>query len=221
MRLDDREMKDSELNVLTDESIVKMAQEGSSTAYEYLIDKYKGLARSKATTYYIVGADRDDVIQEGMIGIFKAIRDYDPEGEASFRTFAELCVNRQIISAIKGANRQKHQILNESVSLNADGELDGADPDGPGGGQRPLAERVADLSPDMDPESLTLIKEVADYLKANGSVIFSPLENRVWEEMLRGRSYREIAFRLRKSTKTVDNAIQRIKKKVELYLGAE
>ncbi len=210
-------MKDSELNVLTDESIAKMAQEGSSTAYEYLINKYKGLARSKATTYYIVGADRDDVIQEGMIGIFKAIRDYDQDGDASFRTFAELCVNRQIISAIKGANRQKHQILNESVSLNAGGELAGEDDGEP----RPLAERLADLSPDMDPESLTLIKEVADYLKANGNVIFSPLENRVWEEMLRGRSYREIAFRLRKSTKTVDNAIQRIKKKVELYLGAE
>lgn len=215
-------MKDSDLNVLTDESIVQMAQEGSSTAYEFLIDKYKGLARNKATTYYIVGADRDDVIQEGMIGIFKAIRDYDPEGEASFRTFAELCVNRQIISAIKGANRQKHQILNESVSLNAGSELLEGDTDGgSGGGQRPLAERLADLSPDMDPESLMLIKEVTDYLKANGSDIFSPLEHRVWEEMLRGRSYREIAFRLRKSTKTVDNAIQRIKKKVELYLGKE
>lgn len=205
--------------MLTDESIVQMAQEGSSTAYEYLINKYKGLARSKATTYYIVGADRDDVIQEGMIGIFKAIRDYDPGGEASFRTFAELCVNRQIISAIKGANRQKHQILNESVSLSA-GEAGDGDADGGGSsGQRPLAERLADLSPDMDPESLMLIKEVAGFLKANGRDIFSPLENRVWEEMLRGRSYREIAFRLRKSTKTIDNAIQRIKKKVEVYLG--
>lgn len=186
-------MKDSELNVLTDESIVKMAQEGSSTAYEYLINKYKGLARSKATTYYIVGADRDDVIQEGMIGIFKAIRDYDQDGDASFRTFAELCVNRQIISAIKGANRQKHQILNESVSLNAGGELAGEDD----GELRPLAERAGGPGVRIwDPESLTLIKEVADYLKANGNVIFSPLENRVWEEMLRGRSYREIAFRL-------------------------
>lgn len=215
-------MKDSDLNVLTDEAIVQMAQEGSSTAYEYLIDKYKGLARSKATTYYIIGADRDDVIQEGMIGIFKAIRDYDPEEDASFRTFAELCVNRQIISAIRGANRQKHQILNESVSLNAGSEMGDEDMNGSrGSGQRPLAERLADLSPDMDPESLMLIKEVTDYLKANGRDIFSPLENRVWEEMLRGLSYREIAFRLRKSTKTVDNAIQRIKKKVELYLGTE
>ncbi len=211
-------MSDRDLNVLTDESIVKMAQEGSSTAYEYLIDKYKGLARSKATTYYIVGADRDDVIQEGMIGIFKAIRDYDPESEASFRTFAELCVNRQIISAIKGASRQKHQILNESVSLNAGGERFDGDPDGGSEGGRPLAERLADLNPDMDPESLMLIKEVTVYLKANGSDIFSPLENRVWEEMLRGRSYREIAFTLRKSTKTVDNAIQRIKKKIQLFL---
>ena len=117
MRLEDREMKNSDLNVLTDESIVKMAQEGSNTAYEYLINKYKESAKMKSKSYFIAGADNEDVIQEGMIGIFKAVRDFDEEKDASFRTFAELCINRQILNAIKGANRQKHQILNESVSL--------------------------------------------------------------------------------------------------------
>ncbi|MGN0659762.1 MAG: RNA polymerase sporulation sigma factor SigH [Emergencia sp.] len=203
-------MTDKDLNVLTDESIVRMAQEGSSTAYEFLISKYKELAKNKAKTYFIVGADREDVIQEGMIGIFKAIRDFDESAEASFRTFAELCVNRQIISAIKKANRQKHQILNESVSLSAGEEEDGENAS--------LSESLADARPDMDPESMMLIKEVADYLTANGDELFSPLEAMVWNEMRKGRSYREIAFSLRKSTKTVDNAIQRIRKKVLQYL---
>ena len=111
MRYADREMENNkDLNILTDESIVKMAQEGSSTAYEYLINKYKELAKKKSKSYFIAGGDMEDVVQEGMIGIFKAIRDYDETQEASFRTFAELCVNRQIITAIKAANRQKHQI---------------------------------------------------------------------------------------------------------------
>ena len=204
-------MKNSDLNVLTDESIVKMAQEGSSTAYEYLIDKYKELAKMKSKSYFIAGADNDDVIQEGMIGIFKAVRDFDEEKDASFRTFAELCVNRQILNAIKGANRQKHQILNESVSLSA-GEEDSGEEHGS------LAERIASENPDTDPESMMLMREVVEYLKENDQNIFSPLESQVWNEMLKGKNYREIAFSLRKSSKTVDNAIQRIKKKIEGYL---
>ena len=183
-------MVDRDLNVLTDESIVKMAQEGSSTAYEYLIDKYKGLARSKAATYFIVGADKDDVIQEGMIGIFKAVRDFDQEGEASFRTFVE---------------------LNKSVSLSARPENENDETPA-------LAERLAANSADTDPEVMMLMREVIEFLKANEQNLFSPLENQVWEQMLKGRGYREIAFRLRRSTKTVDNAMQRIKKKVEMYL---
>ena len=204
-------MQDRDLNVLTDESIVKMAQEGSSTAYEYLIVKYKDLAKRKAKTYFIAGGDNEDVIQEGMIGIFKAVRDFDQERDTSFRTFAELCITRQIITAIKSAKRQKHQILNESVSLNADGEE---------GESAALAERLASSGPDADPESLMLMKEVVDFLKANGGDIFSPLENRIWTEMLKGKNYREIAFSLRRPAKTVDNAIQRIKKKIELFLNS-
>ncbi len=204
-------MENKDLNILTDESIVKMAQEGSSTAYEYLIQKYKALAKNKSKHYFIAGGDNEDVVQEGMIGIFKAIRDFDQEQNASFRTFAELCVNRQIITAIKTANRQKHQILNESVSLSAQQEHDSEETPA-------LAERLAANSADTDPEAMMLMKEVVDFLKANGRDIFSPLENRIWSQMLKGKNYREIAFSLRKSPKTVDNAIQRIKKKIQLFL---
>lgn len=204
-------MKNSDLNVLTDESIVKMAQEGSSTAYEYLISKYKELAKVKSKSYFIAGGDNEDVIQEGMIGIFKAVRDFDEEKDASFRTFAELCINRQILNAIKGANRQKHQILNESVSLSA-GEAENGEEQGS------LAECIASANPDTDPESMMLMREVVEYLKENDQNIFSPLESQVWNEMLKGKSYREIAFSLRKSSKTIDNAMQRIKKKIEGYL---
>ena len=205
-------MQKRDLNVLTDESIVKMAQEGSSTAYEYLIVKYKDLAKRKAKTYFIAGADNEDVIQEGMIGIFKAVRDFDEKRDASFRTFAEICSTRQILTAIKSAGRQKHQILNESVSLNADENEESGTPS--------LLERLASSGPDTDPESMMLMKEVVDFLKANGGDIFSPLENKVWNEMLKGKSYREIAFSLRRSPKTVDNAIQRIKRKIELFLNS-
>ncbi len=211
MRCADREMENKDLNVFTDESVVKMAQEGSSTAYEYLINKYKELARNKSKTYFIAGGDMEDVVQEGMIGIFKAIRDFDENRDASFRTFAELCVNRQIITAIKAANRQKHQILNESVSLSAQQQTENDETSA-------LEEKLAANRADTDPEGMMLMREVVEFLKANEQNLFSPMENQVWEQMLKGRSYKEIALRLRKSTKAVDNAIQRIKKKVELYL---
>lgn len=192
--------------MLTDESIVKMAQEGSGTAYEYLINKYKELAKIKSKTYYIAGGDNEDVIQEGMIGIFKAIRDFDEEKDASFRTFAELCITRQITNAIKGANRQKHQILNESVSLHM-GVSDGE------GSEEALGAYLASNSPDADPESMMLMKEIVDYLKENDRDIFSPLESKVWKEMLKGKNYREIAAELERPAKAIDNAMQRIKKK--------
>lgn len=198
------------MNVLTDESLVKMAQEGSSTACEFLINKYKQMAKLKAKTYFIAGGDNEDVVQEGMIGIFKAIRDFDGDRDASFRTFAELCVNRQIISAIKGANRQKHQILNESVSLSIREEDGGED------GQ-PLSERLASQSSETDPEAMMLMKEVVEYLKADQKKMFSPLERRV-ERNAQRKNYREIALTIRKSPKTVDNAMQRIKKKIQVFL---
>lgn len=204
-------MENKDLNILTDESIVKMAQEGSSTAYEYLISKYRGLAKNKSKSYYIAGGDNEDVIQEGMIGIFKAVRDFDETQNTSFRTFAEICINRQIITAIKTANRQKHQILNESVSLNMHADRDNEETPA-------LSEILAANSADTDPEAMMLMKEVVDYLKANEKDLFSNLENEIWNQMLKGKNYREIAHSLRRPAKTVDNAIQRIKRKIQMYL---
>ncbi len=204
-------MKNKDLNILSDEAIVKMAQEGSGTAYEYLINKYKELAKIKSKTYFIAGGDNEDVIQEGMIGIFKAVRDFDHEKDASFRTFAELCVSRQISNAIKGANRQKHQILNESVPLYmGDGSFDE--------GEGSYAEQFVTTNPDADPESMMLMKEIVDYLKENEHDMFSPLEGKVWNEMLKGKTYHEIAEELHRPAKAIDNAIQRIKRKIESQL---
>ena len=205
-------MQRENFNILTDEELVKMAQEGSATAEEFLINKYKELARKKSSAYYIIGGDKEDVIQEGMIGIFKAIRQYDESKGASFRTFAETCINRQIISAIRRANLRKHQILNESLSLSQGREeSEGA------GGDAQLENSLR--SREDDPEALMLMKEVAEFLKADVGEIFSPLEKAVWDRMLQGKDYRAIAADLRKNPKTVDNAIQRIRKKIYGYLG--
>ncbi len=197
-------------NILTDEEMVKMAQEGSVTAEEFLIKKYKDLVKKKSSTYFIMGGDREDVVQEGMIGIFKAIREFRDDRNASFKTFAEICINRQIISAIRTANLQKHQILNESVSLSSDHD--------PEGEEKTLEERLPAKNHD-DPETLMLMKEVGEFLKQDAGNFFSPLEKLVWERMLQGKTYQEIASELDKSPKSVDNAMQRIKKKIYSYLG--
>ncbi len=205
MKSGNKEMENSTVHILTDEQLAKMAQEGSTTAEEILIEKYKGIARAKTKIYYIVGAEAEDVVQEGMIGLFKAIRSYDPEREASFKTYADTCVNSQIITAIKKANRMKHQPLNESLSLSKtviDGDWE------------TTAENLLHDSEENNPESLTLVREVVECLKAQDSGIFSDFEWRVWSEKLKGRSYTEIATLLDKSPKSIDNALQRIKKKV-------
>lgn len=203
-------MDQDNYNILTDEELVKMAQEGSATAEEFLISKYKELAKRKAGAYFIMGGDKEDVIQEGMIGIFKAIRQYRDDRNTSFRTFAELCITRQIISAIRKANLRKHSILNESVSLNDEREPDGE--------HQPLEETLR-AKEDMNPEALLMMKEVSEFLKAESGEIFSPLEKKVWARMLQGENYREIAAELHRSSKTVDNAMQRIKKKIYGHLG--
>ena len=193
----------------TEEELVQLAQQGDVDAEEFLIRKYKNVIKTKARLYFMVGADRDDVVQEGMIGIFKAIRSYDPERQTTFRTFAELCVNRQILTAIKRASRMKHSPLNTSVSLN-----------------KPLAEGEPDtlgetLSTDSasDPEAILLIKEMVDYINSNGSELFSELELKVWYAYLQGKSYVQIAEDMGKTPKTIDNAIQRTKRKLASYLG--
>ncbi len=202
-------MQRNNYNILTDEELVKMAQEGSATAEEFLISKYKELAKRKSSAYFIIGGDKEDVVQEGMIGIFKAIREYRDDKNASFKTFAELCINRQIISAIRKANLGKHKILNESLSLNQ--ETSESE-------EKPIEERFA-LNKCEDPESLMLLKEITEFLRADSGEIFSPLEKNILDRMLLGKGYREIAAEIRRSNKTVDNAMQRIKKKIYKYLG--
>ena len=207
-------MENKDLRILADEEVVALAQSGDKLAYEFLIDKYKSIAKVKSQTYFIIGADHEDVIQEGMIGIFKAIRDYDSSKKASFKTFAEMCITRQIVAAIQRANRQKHQILNESVSLNPLGDTYDMS-------SEPLniRERQYDIiSPDMDPEDTLLMKEIFNYIRENESEIFSPMEVEVWYELMSGKNYREIAENMEKEPKIIDNAVQRIKKKVHAYL---
>ncbi len=203
-------MEISQLHILTDEQLVKMSKEGSETAEEILIEKYKNLVKSKAKLYYIVGADSEDVMQEGMIGLFKAIRGYEVSGEASFKTYAELCINRQILSAIKKANRLKHQPLNESVSIS---NMPDSDQEERGS----LEEVLRDVHA-YEPEEQMLIKEVVQVLRASDSDLFSDFEWKVWIEKLKGRNYTEISEILGKNPKSIDNALQRIKKKLVAYL---
>ena len=206
-----KESRITDYTAFAEEDVVLMAQKGDEAASEYIISKYRTLAKTKSHIYFIAGGDPDDVIQEGMIGIFKAIRDFDPGRDAGFRTFAELCINRQIVTAIKAANRQKYKILNESVSI--DYREPGSDGDDAGS----LSESMKS-GEDTNPESMTLMREVVSYLKANGENIFSPMENLVWNETLKGKTYMEIAREYGKTPKAVDNALQRVKKKVMAYL---
>jgi RNA polymerase sporulation-specific sigma factor len=194
----------------TEEQLVELAQKENEEAGEYLIRKYKEVVKRKAHLYFMVGADRDDIVQEGMIGIFKAIKSFDDTKQTSFHTFAELCINRQIITAIKQAARMKHSPLNTSVSLNKpifdDSQM------------VTLAETLSSDS-NSDPEALLLLKEVMGFIEGEGSSAFSNLEYLVWNQYLQGKSYSEIAESLEKSPKSIDNAIQRTKRKLSFYLG--
>ena len=202
-------MEINRLHILTDEQLVKMAQEGSDTAEEILIEKYKGLVKNKAKTYYITGADSEDVVQEGMIGLFKAIRSFNADKHAAFKTFADTCVNSQILSAMKKANRKRHKPLNESVPLDKERE------DGEGGS---FEDQMFNTSMDNNPEGLLILQEIMNYLKAHDSGLFSDFEHQVLQEKMKGLSYVEIADVLDRSPKSIDNALQRIKKKIVAYI---
>jgi len=157
----------------------------------------------------MVGADRDDIVQEGMIGIFKAIRSFDESRHASFRTFADLCINRQILSAIKQAARKKHSPLNMSVSLNKPISGDNS--------FITLSETLPTDS-DSDPETLVLVKEALDQIGGNSGNVLSEFESAVWSQYLQGKTYKEIAASMGKQPKSIDNAIQRTKRKLALFL---
>ena len=194
---------------MNDEQVVEMCHQGDSEAEEYLLNKYKNFVRAKARSYFLIGADHEDIVQEGMIGLYKAIRDFKPEKLSSFRAFAELCITRQIITAIKTATRQKHIPLNSYVSLNKplyDEESD-----------RTLLDVIME-GRISDPEELIINRENLGNIHNKISEVLSGLEQEVLQAYLDGKSYQEIADALGRHVKSIDNALQRVKRKLEKYL---
>jgi len=193
---------------MPDEEVVVLAQNGDGQALAYLLNKYKNFVRSKARSYFLIGADHEDIVQEGMIGLYKAIRDFQPSRLASFRSFAELCVKRQIITAIKAATRQKHVPLNSYVSLNKplyDEESD-----------RTLLDVIEGRV--TNPEDLYISQEDLSHIETQIESMLSELEQKVLQCFLDGASYQQIAEDLGRHVKSIDNALQRIKKKLTKLL---
>jgi RNA polymerase sporulation-specific sigma factor len=202
------------LSGLADEALAARSQRGDRLALDTLIDRYRLFARAKARRYYLVGGDADDVEQEALIGLHKAVRDFRPEHQASFRAFAELCVRRQIITAIKMATRQKHQPLNQYVSIS------GAARTAEDAHERTL-ERLLMRHHGADPADGVLSGERMDALWADVSRLLSRLEVDVLALYVEGRSYQEIGVLLGRHVKSVDNAVQRIKRKLEIGLVSD
>ncbi|HOB87668.1 MAG TPA: RNA polymerase sporulation sigma factor SigH [Bacillota bacterium] len=198
-----------ELELKSDEDIVNEAKDGNTVALEFLINKYKNFVKAKARSYFLIGADREDIIQEGMIGLYKAIRDFKGDKLSSFRAFAELCITRQIITAIKTATRQKHIPLNSYVSLNKPIYDEDSD--------RTLLDILSGTKI-TDPEELMINREEYDDIEYKMGEILSDLEWKVLTLYLEGKSYQEIAVELRRHVKSIDNALQRVKRKLERYL---
>ncbi len=194
---------------LEDEEIVQLGRKGDKDAMDYLIYKYKNLVRSKARAYFLIGADREDMVQEGMIGLYKAIRDYQQDKSMAFKTFAELCVTRQMITAVKNATRQKHIPLNSYISLNRRSFDEESD--------RTYIELASDETV-TDPESLLIKKEEFNGIENKMGEILSAFEWEVLSLYLAGKTYVEISRQVKKPIKSIDNALQRVKKKVEKYL---
>ncbi len=197
------------LDMVEDEHLVELAREGDNEALEYLIQKYKNFVRAKARSYFLIGADREDIIQEGMIGLYKAIRDFRYDKLTSFRAFAELCITRQIITAIKTATRQKHIPLNSYVSLNKPIYDEDSD--------RTLLDIISGTKI-TDPEELIISREEFSDIEEKMGEILSSLEWQVLMSYLEGKTYQEIALELRRHVKSIDNALQRVKRKLERYL---
>ncbi len=195
---------------LTDEHLVGRWQDGDADALDLLLQRYRRFARAKARSYFLVGADSDDVEQEGLIGLYKAARDYRPDRQASFRAFADLCVTRQVISAIKAATRQKHQPLNRYVSIS-----------GVRGSDDPSERSVEALLGDhrvADPADQVISNEQMLRMRHSMSESLSGLEVAVLRLYVDGKSYQEIGAYLGRHTKSIDNALQRIKRKLDIHL---
>lgn len=194
---------------LTDEELVEQVHQGNTDALDFLISKYRLFVKAKARSYFLIGADKEDIIQEGMIGLYKAIRDFKEDKLASFRAFAELCITRQIITAIKTATRQKHIPLNSYVSLDKpiyDEES-----------ERTLMDIITSPISD-DPEYLMINREDYHYLEEKMGEVLSELEQQVLVRYLEGQSYNEISEELDRHVKSIDNALQRVKRKLERHL---
>ncbi len=192
--------------------LIALAKQGDATAYDRIVRRYYGFVRLKASSYFLTGGDADDLIQEGLVGLYKAVRDFRSDRESSFRNFAELCITRQIITAVKTANRNKHSPLNQYVSFSAtpasaqDGE--------------PTLDEVIPGSPVHDPVNQVISSEELRSLVDCLATALSELESRVLSLYLDGYSYEQIGERLGCDTKTVDNALQRVKRKVGVHLNA-
>lgn len=192
-----------------DEELIELVHIGDSEALDYLIQKYRNFVRAKARTYFLIGADREDIVQEGMIGLYKAVRDFKGDKLSSFKAFAELCITRQIITAIKTATRQKHIPLNSYVSLDKpiyDEESD-----------RTLMDIISGTKV-LDPEELIINKEEFDDIELKMAELLSDLERKVLALYLDGQTYQEISEELNRHVKSIDNALQRVKRKLERYL---
>ena len=201
----------SEYSQLTDEELIARFRSGDSQVMDYLLEKYKNLVRNKAKSMYILGADKEDLIQEGMIGLFKAVRNYDFGRDAAFYTFADLCVSRQMYSAVRASNCQKHLSLNTYISLNS--APFGED----SGGNMALAD-VMSLGEGRNPEELFLDKERVAYLEKKIEAELSDFEKEVLDLYLTGMSYSQIAKVLGRDDKSTDNALQRLKAKIRKLL---
>lgn len=198
-----------EFEGINDEEVVISAKEGNTRAQEYLISKYENFVKGKAKSYFLIGADKEDIYQEGMIGLYKAIRDFKIDKMTSFKAFAELCITRQIITAIKTATRQKHIPLNTYISLNK--PIHEEEPD------RTLLDVLAGLKI-TDPEELIIGKEQMKVIEDEMAKVLSDLEMEVLQSYLDGKSYQEIACDMDRQAKSIDNALQRVKRKLEKCL---
>lgn len=188
---------------IKDEELISRFKNGESEILDYLMEKYKNMARKKARTMFLIGGENDDLIQEGMIGLFKAVRDYQPDRDVAFQTFASICVDRQIYNAIQSSNRQKHQPLNSYISLS---EQDGEN-------EEHLGDNWGE-----NPESIIIDQENVQDLEQEITATLSPMENQVLEYYLAGNGYGEIAQIMGKTPKSIDNALQRIRIKIREQL---
>lgn len=201
-------MKYGEYQNISDEELIDRLRQGEEPIMEYICTKYKEAVRRKAKTMYILGGERDDLIQEGMVGVFKAVRDYDSGRDASFATFADLCISRQMYTAVQAADRQKHIPLNSYVSLYTGGLVDGE------GETREMLEQLEDREK-LNPEELFLDKERVADMEQKISRELSGFEKQVLDLYLTGMNYTEIAKVLDRDSKSTDNALQRIRNKLK------